>query len=116
MSSYKDLSLEQIKGKVYSISRRAHERCDSFVLFYSGHGGTGTVYSHDEMHVPIEDIVEEFQPSKCPGLIDKPKVKITEKKNPKLSTCTYYIFNTKKTYSFFNEKQNTPSLLLLFTV
>eukprot|EP00479_Gromia_sphaerica_P007402 TRINITY_DN2454_c0_g1_i1.p1 TRINITY_DN2454_c0_g1~~TRINITY_DN2454_c0_g1_i1.p1 ORF type:complete len:210 (-),score=31.80 TRINITY_DN2454_c0_g1_i1:137-766(-) len=79
-----DLDRREILTTVHDISIEDHDKHDSFVLYFSGHGGSGvhgegTIYgdcqnpgSRDE--VQIIDLVDYFQPQKCPTLGNKPKI------------------------------------------
>ena len=56
----------ELVSLLYSLANYPYPKsCQRFVLTFSGHGGKGFIYSEDERHVKISDIVAAFVPPNC---------------------------------------------------
>ncbi|XP_016042508.1 caspase-10 [Erinaceus europaeus] len=51
-----------------------HEDRDCFVFCVLSHGTNGAVYTSDEAHISIREIMSHFTLQQCPGLAHKPKL------------------------------------------
>ena len=57
---------QELVSLLYSMAHYPYpQSCKRFVLTFCGHGGKGFVYSEDEKHVKISDIVAPFAPPNC---------------------------------------------------
>ena len=57
---------QELVSLLYSMAHYPYpQSCKRFVLTFSGHGGKAFVYSEDEKHVKISDIVAPFTPPNC---------------------------------------------------
>ena len=62
----RDITQDELVSLLYSMANYPYpQSCKRFVLTFSGHGGKGFVYSEDEKHVKISDIVAPFTPPNC---------------------------------------------------
>eukprot|EP00479_Gromia_sphaerica_P008375 TRINITY_DN314_c0_g1_i2.p1 TRINITY_DN314_c0_g1~~TRINITY_DN314_c0_g1_i2.p1 ORF type:complete len:177 (+),score=22.99 TRINITY_DN314_c0_g1_i2:762-1292(+) len=82
---FEDLSDKQIKKVVYNISVDIPDEvdCDSFIMYFSGHGYGDKILGHDVdldfasesgFGVEISQLVHHFQPQNCRSLEGKPKI------------------------------------------
>ena len=62
-----DITQDKLISLLYSLANCPYpQSCKLFVLTFSGHyGGKGFVYSEDEKHVKISDIVAAFASPNC---------------------------------------------------
>ena len=62
----RDVTQDELVSLLYSMAHYPYPKsCQRFVLTFSGHGGKGFVYSEDEKHVKISDIVAAFASPNC---------------------------------------------------
>ena len=62
----RDITQDELVSLLYLMANYPYpQSCKRFVLTFSGHGGRGFVYSEDEKHVNISDIVAAFAPPNC---------------------------------------------------
>ena len=61
-----DITQDKLISLLYSLADCPYpQSCKLFVLTFSGYGGKGFVYSEDEKHVKISDIVAAFASPNC---------------------------------------------------
>ena len=77
MTSYPDLTGNQIKNVCQKFADMYHSDCDSFVCVILSHGEEGIVFGTDKA-VQIKDLSDMFKPDRCPSLAGKPKLFIIQ--------------------------------------
>ena len=66
-------NLELLKIAEKFSKQEFHDNADSCVIYYSGHGGPGTITGIDGVNVTIDQFLQFLSPTKCPFLVGKPK-------------------------------------------
>eukprot|EP00479_Gromia_sphaerica_P009240 TRINITY_DN3823_c0_g1_i1.p1 TRINITY_DN3823_c0_g1~~TRINITY_DN3823_c0_g1_i1.p1 ORF type:complete len:234 (+),score=38.58 TRINITY_DN3823_c0_g1_i1:216-917(+) len=69
-----DLTGDEILAQARKFRKTKHNTYDSFVVYFSGHGGSNVIYGSDLDTVEISEIVNMFQPKMCNSLAKKPKI------------------------------------------
>lgn len=79
VESKKDLKSYEMGEVAAKIAQRNHEEFDAFVFIVMSHGGyQDVIQGVDGNNFPIENLMNEFSPRKCPGLTNKPKLFIIQ--------------------------------------
>lgn len=79
VESKKDLKSYEMGKEAAQIAARDHKEFDAFVFIVMSHGGHQEVIQGvDGNNLPIENLMNEFSPRKCPGLKNKPKLFIIQ--------------------------------------
>uniref|UniRef100_A0AAV2K3T1 Caspase-8 n=1 Tax=Knipowitschia caucasica TaxID=637954 RepID=A0AAV2K3T1_KNICA len=69
-----DCSSKKMVSVMEELSRRDHSDMDCVVCCFLSHGFEGGIYGVDDKSVHIEQLKMFFNGSKCPSLVDKPKL------------------------------------------
>lgn len=79
VESKKDLKSYEMGEEAAKMAQRDHREFDAFVFIVMSHGGHQEVIQGvDGSNWPIENLMNEFSPRKCPGLKNKPKLFIIQ--------------------------------------
>ncbi|XP_071482106.1 caspase-3-like [Diadema antillarum] len=71
---YEDLTSRAIMQCLRALSRRSHLPYDCLIVAILSHGELDVVYGTDDEVVAITDLVDLFNPKRCPTLAGKPKL------------------------------------------
>ena len=72
---FEDLTKQQFKKQLFNVRRMDHDKYDSFICVIMSHGDENdNVITHDKKKLSKEEILNEFNPQYCSGLIKKPKI------------------------------------------
>ena len=75
----KDLKSYEMGQVAAEVAQRDHKEFDAFVFIIMSHGGRKEVIQGvDGNTLPIENLMNEFSPRKCPALENKPKLFIIQ--------------------------------------
>uniref|UniRef100_A0A8C6DD79 Caspase-8 n=1 Tax=Moschus moschiferus TaxID=68415 RepID=A0A8C6DD79_MOSMO len=71
---YKDQTAKEIHEVLRSYQKKDHKNKDCFICCILTHGDKGIIYGSDGQEAPIYELTSYFTGSKCPSLVDKPKI------------------------------------------
>ncbi|KAI6658473.1 caspase-3 [Oopsacas minuta] len=72
---FEDLTKRQFKKQLLNVRKMDHHKYDSFICVIMSHGDEkDNVITHDKLKISKQEILNEFKPEYCPGLIKKPKI------------------------------------------
>ena len=72
---FEDLTKGQFKKQLLNVRKMDHNKYDSFICVIMSHGDENdNVITHDRRMIKKQEIINEFSPEYCPGLIKKPKI------------------------------------------
>ena len=72
---FEDLTRAQFKKQLLNVRRMDHNKYDSFVCVIMSHGDDNdNVITRDKRQIKKLEIINEFSPEYCPGLVKKPKI------------------------------------------
>ena len=72
---FEDLTKPQFRKQLSNVRKMDHDKYDSFICVIMSHGDEDdNVITHDKKKISKQEILNEFNPQYCSGLIKKPKI------------------------------------------